>query len=249
VAIWTDAYIERKGQEAEEEISKALGCIVDRVVLSLASGQEEYEMPSGTLSVRQITWKGKLLFPYTFNEMKGIYYQKPSEEGAFEDDGYVTTGYSAEDNQNSQGEPLYYVYDTMGYNKITFYPCPSTSLGAPADGTDLWSPAVIDDYCIVEYTRLPDTAGNTHRVPTYLRRRLVKEWVLWKAFGMEGKGQDLEASEYYRQKYERGLIRAKGIIRSITHINSRMHNLDNSGNAFSVYLAPPRFPDNYPSRW
>lgn len=246
MAIWTDAYLNRKAQEAEEEIAKALGCIVDRYCIPVIAGKEIYTLPTPTLGIRQITWKGKLLDPYTFNEMRGIEYIRTIFDGPFELTAFESTAFAVEENPNIQGEPLYYIYDSMGYNKLHLFPVPSESLGSPVAGTNLWLPSNISEYCILEYSRLPDLTGSTFRVPTYLRRRLVKAWVLSKAFAMEGKGQDLEAAEYYTSKYNNGLSRAKLIINSITRINARSNNLDSSmAQLINPILTPVRLPDNY----
>lgn len=239
--IWSDSFLSRKAREAEEEIAQTIGCVIDRYCLEGNLGQELYELPTYIHTIRQITWKGKRLDPITYEELRGIIDPKPALGAAFEDTAYNDLAFAAGATQLTIGEPRYYIYDTNGFNKILLYPVPNETLGTTA--ADLWAPAQIGSYCIAEITRNVDLTGNTYRVPTYLRRRLVKNYVLSKAFAMEGKGQDLEASEYYALQYNFWLLRCKSQWHKITRMNTRSRP-DYPGGG-RVEIAAPRFPSNY----
>jgi hypothetical protein len=44
--------------------------------------------------------------------------------------------------------------------------------------------------------------GIGYRLPDYIRRRLLKAYILSKAFLSEGKGQNLKAAKYWSAKWE-----------------------------------------------
>lgn len=174
MAIWSAATITRFVTEGEKEIAKAIKCLVTRVSLATVVGTAEYTLPTDCLFTTRITWKGKELEPM------------PARE------------FHAEDNTTAQSEPLWYVFNQIGRNKVKFHPVPSEAFSLVVDDDDLWGPA-IGTSVIVEYYQVP---SDTVPIPVYIRRRLIKYYVLKSCFGLEGKGQNLKAAKKFQERFD-----------------------------------------------
>lgn len=107
-------------------------------------------------------------------------------------------------------KPWRYFYSTFGENVIHFNP--NVNENIDADQNDLWG-AAIPDRVIIEFYRVPD--GINYKIPNYIRRRTIKSYVLWKSFAREGNGQNLNAAEFHRKRYEIQLLKAKRIINGV----------------------------------
>ena len=92
----------------------------------------------------------------------------------------------------SQSESFSYIFNQQGRNTIRLVPIPDISI---ADiGTDLWG-SEIANRVIVEYNQ-------RITVPTYMRRRLIKYFVLERCFLMEGDGQNLKCAKKHGERYQ-----------------------------------------------
>ena len=115
--------------------------------------------------------------------------------------------YHRRDNKTAESVPLWYIFNQQGRNRITFSPVPSEAFSLVVDDDDLWGPA-IEDHIIVEYYQLP---GTDNPIPEYIKRRLVKYYVLKSCFALEGKGQKLKAAAKFEARYQFYLNVFKGI--------------------------------------
>jgi hypothetical protein len=175
---WDNDYLERLTVEAEKEISREVSPIYARESMAITSGTATYTFPNYVRNMYQATWKGKPVDP--------IYH----EEAVRLDPKYVTT----------PGEPKWYIRSPEDYNTIRLIPSPNETLTAdPTD--DVFDATVIEAKFIISFYREPDTSQSILTLPDYIARRLIKTYVLMRAFKKEGKGQNLEASDFYRQKY------------------------------------------------
>jgi hypothetical protein len=238
MAIWSDALIGTIALKAELEIAKELGCIVDRFSLSVSAGENIYEVPSYCFAVRRVTWKGTKLLPISHGEaIQRFTSFKPNRVGAFLSSTYEDDAFAVIDVRIPEGKPRWYVYNTLGINAIMLFPAPSEALSSTS--SNLWT-SEIGNRLIVECARLADTSGNTYRIQSYFRRKLVKFYTLKELFRMEGKGQDLEAAAYYTMKYEKALKRATVILNGIFTMNNNEMEVNGPR-----VLARPQLPSNY----
>lgn len=182
---WSNSTISRFAQLGEEELASELKLITDRYSLVITGGEPEYDLPSYVLGVTQITWEGKPLDPRTGGEL-------------------IRSGSSP--TGTSHGEPKEYVYSNLGQKKIRFYPTPPASISAPSNP---WTVAAIQSGVIVEFYRLPDIGAETYRIPLTFRRQIIKDYVMYRLFGLESGKQDKLASSYFLNKwqYDKDLIR------------------------------------------
>lgn len=167
--------------------------------------------------------------------------------GAFEIEGFQGTAFFVFENlspqvdelniNTSQGIPTRYFYSKMGENVIRLNPSPNENI----EIFDSLYSTNIANSVIIEYYAIPD--GITVKIPEYIRKRTIKSYVLWKAFLKEGIGQNLQASEFHKQRYEIQLLRAERIIKNIysAQLNSRESELYRYGKM----PARPVLPANY----
>lgn len=213
--IWSTDYLNRIALEAETEIAKELNCIIDRYSLAVEQYLSEYPLPSFITNIRRVIWKGFRLDPVS--HVNSPYYSIPietySEDDVFDvtifqedtfDSGAITISNGA-----AGGRPLSYFYSGFGENIIKFNGPANETIGFYSN---LWS-SDIPNAVIVEFYRTPD--GLNWKIPHYIRRRTIKNYVLWKAFAKEGPGQNLNASAYFETRYLITLEKARSIINNI----------------------------------
>lgn len=174
-SIWTAEQINRYTLQAEELFCDEFKVIIERYALNIEEDEDFYSLPDNTLDIRRITYKGLRLIPISHRNSRSFF------EGL-----------------SSTGEPRWYIYNNLGAGAIRLFPIPNENI--IADQTNLFDPAAIAVQCIVEYYSMPD--GISIKLPEYLRRRLLKAYVLSQCFLAEGKGQNLKAAAYWQQKWE-----------------------------------------------
>lgn len=200
--IWTSAQLETWALQAEQDVVKNVPCIVDRLALDITSGNPLYALPEHCLGIRRITWLGYKVYPLTKIEVQDLYPTNIISTaffGAFSNAFSNAFFVSSANSGTTTGRPYHWCYSGYAWNKIQLFPTPGTSISSTSSG--LWDTS-IRDRCIVEYYRLPDVSGSVHRVPSYVRRYLIKDFVLSKAFAIESVGQDLQASAWHSQRYQ-----------------------------------------------
>lgn len=178
--IWSTSYLNDLLNEAEVELSEIIKCIIFRTSISVTAGNAEYDLPDGIIGILQVTWKGEWLDSLELDDFKLDSYIKPQS-------------------LSSQNKPRVYMRMRNGYKKIKFLPTPDETIAStsnPLDSTEIENRVIVTAY------RSADTTANTYRLPSYIYRRFTKYYVLYRAFLQEGKGQDLKASEYFKNKYE-----------------------------------------------
>ena len=185
MAIWDESYLNRLVADAEAYLTASVDCIFDRFSLAIITGQSVYTLPSYVTRIVRITWKGKKLHPLTFPEFCGL---SPASAIVSSTVGVTST----------KSTPLYYVKHPTNYYDIRLYPTPGEDVAA---GTDLWSTGISSSVIVSCFRSQSASAAYLH-VPVYIKRRIKKAYVLYQAFAKEGKGQDLQASQYYKQKLE-----------------------------------------------
>lgn len=189
--IWADQQIEAWETDAIGQIATDVQCIYARECVPTTAGVSVITLPSYVREVRRVTWRGYTLECVNWEEMQLL---NPA------------TCFASPNNpanvESSRSRPWWYAMHPTNPWDIRLYPTPSesfTNLGEP----NPYAPQPNTPSCIVDYFREPDVTGTNPVIslPPYIFRRTQKAYVLFKAFGAEGKGQDLRAASYYRKKY------------------------------------------------
>ena len=182
--IWTDSYLNQLAQDAIGQIASDVQCVWAREALTITAGISVITLPSYVRTVRRVTWRGRSLDPLNWEDLQIL---SPATIGGFI--------------ESSQSKPLYYAMHPTKIYDIRLYPTPNESFNP--SGINPYSPQVNSPSCIIDYYREPDVTETVPSIslPPYISRYLKKAYVLWRAFSSEGKGQNLRAAGYYKNKY------------------------------------------------
>lgn len=208
--IWSSSTIARFTNTGEQEIAQMLNCLIARYSVPVLANTPTYALPLDVLSIRRVTWLGRKKYPLPAREYHNL---------------NVVQVFS---------EPIFYVPNQQGRNTIRFHPIPSVSIAAYGGANiNLFGPE-IPNRVIVEYYQLPDSI--TTQLPHYIRRRLIKYYVLKECFAQEGNGQNLKVAAKMEERFNFYM----GIFRKIhsDHFIAEMNTLG-QGNKVGI-LAPPR---------
>lgn len=205
--------IDRFTKEAEEDFSDDVPCIHARVSLDITSGLHTYALPDAVRSIRRITWKGKKLDPLPQRQFREIF-----------------------QGNSSQGEPFWYIFNNIGLNQIRFYPVPSETIASTTAnlyGTE------IGNRVIVDYFQMPDFVNA--KIPLYFRRRLLKSYILYSCFNVEGEGQNLKNAKYHLTKYNFLKAKYQQLLNDL-HNKPRKLVIGTGGGANNYFPASPVLP-------
>lgn len=184
--IWDESYLNTLLDDAESYLTSAVDCIFDRISLAVTLGQSVYTLDACITRILRVTWKGKKLTPLSFDQF------------------CILNPASAVVNESTKIEspnsiPQFYVRHPSNYRDIRFWPTPNETISA---GTSNLFGSAINTCVIISCYRTESTSQPYLQLPSYLIRRIKKAYVLWKAFAKEGKGQDLQASIYFKKKLD-----------------------------------------------
>ena len=203
--LWTDSYLSALAVEGEEKVSLLVNCIVDRFALRPFMGVPNYTLPDFVIGIRRITWKGvklEFLTPFQWRRMfpySGAY----STEGAFESSAFASHAFQIAgmfSDTAHMGKPQFYGFQGANRESLSFFPTPNEEVEVTTG--DLYNSDVIEQNVVVECYRLAD---ELHTIPSFARRQLVKNYVMWKAFLKEGDSQNLKVAKYFEQRFTFGL--------------------------------------------
>lgn len=205
MSIWTNEYLNQLATDAEQDINKRIPSLIYyRFCLAVTQGISVYTLPSFVRTVSRVSWLGRKLDPVNWDELT---YLTPATA--------VLNANELDTIPTVIGRPLYYAKHPTNPYDIRLYPTPNLTLSSTAQ--DPYSPlpeTANPQACIIACWRNIDSTFSdpTSLLPNYIDRRTRKAYVLWKAFGAEGKGQNLKASAYYKNIYEM-------LIERFIHIN------------------------------
>lgn len=211
--LWTSAQIERWADRAEAELCRVSPLVTYRVSLPITVDIPVYLFPpSGTtypsLGINQITYRGKVLQPLSQQQARDLFPNNVIED--------YTSPYTTV--TESSGVPLFWAYTGYDEKTIQLFPTPNETLVATAS-SHLWD-TDIPDRCIVEYrtTRLGSGASDK---PIYrLIRAMIKDYVLARAFAIEGKGQQLDVAKYLETRFKARLAVYKTLASNVFVANN-----------------------------
>jgi hypothetical protein len=173
--VFSAEQLNRWSLQAEQKFIEEFQILIDRTSLPVVSGTNLYLLDDNIINIRRITYRGTKLEPITHRDVRE----------------YL-------DGPDSSGKPYAYVFNNIGQLTIKLIPTPTETLANSQ--IDLFNPDVIREQCIVEFYTAPN--GVEYKIPDYIRRRLLKAYVLKMAFLSEGKGQNLKASKYWDAKWK-----------------------------------------------
>lgn len=219
--IWSDAYIAQLTEDANKRIVQEVNCLYHRFMFATTAQTAIYTLPSKVRGVLRITVKGVPLDPVGWSDFQAIQFSSPTGAGV------------------NLGTPRIYALNYSNILAIGFYPTPDTSFVAAGDP---YSPDS-SEKCIISCWRNIDITDAASRLPDYIARRTQKAYVLWKAFGKEGRGQNLAAASYYEKKFF-------FLIDKFRKINEgafvgKIYELGGSSTRALARPLAPRLPSNY----
>jgi hypothetical protein len=188
--IWSDNFLNLLQEEAQQYIAAKVPCLYYKFYLPVTEGVSVYTLDSTIVkSIKRITWRGWKLEPVNWNDLTIL------TPGTV----YVNPGTNIE---TSISRPQWYAMHPTNIHDIRLYPTPDASFDQTPSTDDPYSPYVYEPHCTISCWRLVDTTNPLASLPLYIQRYAVKAYVLWKAFAKEGKGQDTNASKYYKSKLD-----------------------------------------------
>lgn len=234
--IWSDQYLLNLATEAEIQISTEVPCIYVRFPLNTIVGQSIYQfndttglmMPTGPqrlTGIIRVTFQSWTVHPVFQNQLRNMVIPLKPEEG-----------------EVTSSRPFMYMRTGYGIDGIKLYPSPSQAI--TYDNSGINTQHSISANVIIAGWRIADPSGMAYRIPDYIRETLVRYYVMWRAYKKEGKGQNLEASAYFKSKYDKLLDRFKKIVSQL--FASRTHGLaDQFLNQYGQKPPHPRLPPNF----
>lgn len=224
---FSDNQISTWAQIYEKEICAKNDLIVDRCSIGVTAFVNEYELPNYVTNIRSVLWLGKEL------HAKGFRASVITGDTPFQTAGSV---------------PFEYVFSGKGQRVLKFYPSPNLTVAY--NSGDLWTPTADETSVIVEFWRTPDYLSDPQKVlPLWCRQYLLKDFICWKAFAIEGPQQDLRAAAYYQERIDQA-AEYIGLIKENMHASQMNVLFDNKmlgRRKPGRPVLPPNF--GYPVNW
>lgn len=184
--IWTEDQVNQYIADAPSSINNDLPCLFHRFYVAVTEDEAVLVLPAKVKTVTKVSWKAKTLQHIGWLDMEALMQTSDGINDIY-----------------SSSEPQYYSEHPSKVNVIILYPTPNESLDDTEDAThDPYKPIKNEERLTIQCWRHPEDGVEEATLPSYILRRLVKAYVLWKAFAKEGKGQDFKASNYYATKYK-----------------------------------------------
>ena len=226
--IWDQTFIDGLAESAEKDAVNRVDYLFFRFSMSSEAGKSVYTLPNYVRKIERITWRGYKVWPLSWREMCEI---NPATAVVSE-----TTK-----TESSQSRPLYYCLHPTNYRNIRFYPTPNETIALDDSRIDYTDG--IRARVIVSCYRAPFMDDYNYRMPSWIRRRLIKAYALRAAYLKEGKGQNLKASQYWDKKYSYLTEMFKTIVNGC-YVSKRNRLGDGSSN-FGKKPARPILPPNF----
>jgi hypothetical protein len=171
--LFSESKVQRFSQGGEQIFCREFPCIQVRQSLSITASTHTYTLADDIIDIRRISYLGKKLDPLPHRMFREAF-----------------------QNGSQTGKPFWYVFTNIGQNQVRFFPTPNATIAAASD--NLYGSS-IDDAVIVDYFAAPDFS--TKVVPVYFRRRLLKAATLESCFAVEGEGQNIKNSKYFKGRF------------------------------------------------
>jgi hypothetical protein len=159
--------------QGENELSSEKPFLVDRIALETVVDQSTYTLPDYVVSIRRVTYLGWKLDPLPRRNQREVF-----------------------QNATQEGQPFWYIFNNIGANLLQLFPTPNAALGL---GTGNLYSTDIETCCIVEFFRATDNVNFT--IISCLRRQMLKLYAAYRAYSIDGPGQNLKLAQYYMQRW------------------------------------------------
>lgn len=171
--IFTSTDLERFANQGENDFSVDRPFLMDRYSLTIVGGIANYVLPDYVNSIRRVSFLGQKLDPMTQRNQREVFQAA-----------------------NQTGTPFWYVFNNIAANTIRLFPTPEQSI---APGTLLWS-SDIPTCCVVEFFRSSD--NSTFVLPPWKKRQMLKSYIKYRSYGIDGPGYNVALRKYYKQRWE-----------------------------------------------
>jgi hypothetical protein len=195
---FTDAFLSSQWVYGEQIVSQLVPCLLTRVAIDTSNGRGDYFLPDDLIGISKVTWKG---FPVEATSYQKYQMWQPLnmttgsadafQFNAFQEDAFQV---GTETGVSFTGKPLVYIFNREQFNTIRLIPAPSETL---TSGGDLWG-ADINIKLIVQYYQRPNVSV---QIPSYVRRLLLRNYTIWKAYEKEGDTQDLTIATFFQSLF------------------------------------------------
>lgn len=220
--LWDDAYLLGLISQAETALTEACNTVWIRFPLNIQNNVALYDLGAMLVkNITRITYRG---FKVDLLTQKELALLSPV---------YRT----------QQSRPRWATLQFEGFYALRLYPVPSEDLPIIDDISTIYTDKNILNNCVVSAYVFPDETSPLFYTPDYFIRRVVKYYVLWKAFGKEGLGQATDVSLYYKKHFD---VQIEKIIKQ----NSKVYNMVEKQLANVAIQRPwrmhhPLLPPNY----
>lgn len=212
--------VNRLVQQAGVELGNELGHCIFRYSFDVTANQPTYQLDLATKDVLRVTVNGFKMEPKTQSQMAML---SPV---------YRSFG----------SRPFYYSIQMDGYLVIRFFPIPTLSQSAVPTNLISADNGIINGFVVTATQNIPEVLGEI-ALPSYVGRKVIKDFVLWKAFANDGPGQDLRSAKYFKSKYQGRIQVYKDVINAIVLPTTR--ELEDVMVQKPYRLAPPILPPNF----
>lgn len=192
--IWTDAFLYQLIQQAETWIMDACNTVWIRFPLAIQLGIATYQMPFTVKYITRMTYRGFKMWVVTQKELA-----------------LLSPVY-----RTQQTRPRWASWQFDGFSSLRLYPVPSENLPILSTGNQIYTDINLLNECVISAYVFPNEANVNFSLPDYFIRRIVKSYVLWKAYAAEGLPQDLDVAQYFKKKFE-------GHVQSIIEAHTRVY--------------------------
>lgn len=105
--------------------------------------------------------------------------------------------------RDQQTRPRWATWQFDGFNILRLYPKPAEDLPILSIGTEIFNDINLLNECVISAYLFPTETNAQFTTPDYYVRRLTKYFVLWKAYAIEGPGQNTDIAKYFYGKYRK----------------------------------------------
>jgi hypothetical protein len=178
--IFSDAILSQFISEGEVFVNNKINLVWTKFSVAVTAGTAAYPLSTNVKRITRVTWLGRRLIPLSQMEISRIYPRYRSE-------------------QSVAATPDFFAVDADGYHTIRFLATPSITI--PANDAIVFSDAGARSLVTVAgYMNIAESTTKL-TIPHYYARPLIKEFVLWKAYRIEGKGYNSRASDYHKARF------------------------------------------------
>jgi len=183
--LWSDDQILLWATQAEIEITQRLSIYWIKFPLAIVKGQGTYSMPINLKGITRITYRGtpiEMLTQKQVSNLSPVY-------------------------RTQQSKVMYAYLQFEGYYTLRLFCTPDENLPTISVDYEIYTDKnLANEFQIGAYFYATESDPN-FIVPDYLYKRTVRYYICWKAFSVEGDGQDIDVGAYYRQKFEEQMQR------------------------------------------